>query len=117
MKERVKKLEDSGIAQIAGGVMLGFAAWNLVNTFVSSMLGPLIAVFMGEAHFMLNSFTIRGSEFGYGIFFEALLVVVVVVLLLAVVFTTLGGRIRRSVEPVPSRITRWWFRTEKDEGD
>jgi len=117
MKERGKQLENSGIVQIAGGVALGFAGWNLVSTFVRTILAPLIAVFTGESHFMLNSFTIEGSEFGYGIFFEALLVVVVVVLLLAVVFTALGERIRGSVGGAPSRISQWWFRSEKDEKD
>jgi large conductance mechanosensitive channel len=116
MKERVKQLEDSGIAQIAGGVLLGFAAWNLVDTFVRSLLSPLISVFIGNSIFVLNSFTIDHSDFEYGYFLEAVLAAVVVVFLLAVAFTTLGERIRRSVEHAPSRISRWWFRTEKDEG-
>lgn len=115
MQERVKQLGGSGIAQIAGGVLLGLAAWNLVSTLVRSILAPLIAVFIGQSHFMLNSFTIETSEFEYGYFLEAVLAVVVVVLLLAVAFTTLGERIRGSVGHARSRIGRWWFRTEKDE--
>jgi large-conductance mechanosensitive channel len=116
MKERVKQLEDSGIAQIAGGVALGMAVWNLAGALAGGLLTPLIAVFIGGSPFQFNSFTLWGSEFPYGLVIEALLAVVVVILLLSVVFTTLGEQIRRSVEHAPSRITRWWFRTDKDEG-
>jgi large-conductance mechanosensitive channel len=116
MKERVKQLEDSGIVLIAGGVALGMAVWNLASTLVGGLLTPLIAAFIGESQFQFNSFTLRGSEFPYGLVIESLLAVVVVVLLLAMAFTTLGERIRRSVEHAPSRVARWWFRTEKDEG-
>jgi large-conductance mechanosensitive channel len=115
MKERVKQLENSGIAQIAGGVALGMAVWNLASALVGGLLTPLIAAFIGENPFQFNSFTLRGSEFPYGLIIEAVLAVAVVALLLAVAFTTLGGRIRGSVEHAPSRIARWWFRTEKDE--
>jgi large-conductance mechanosensitive channel len=117
MKERVKQLEGSGIAQIAGGVALGMAVWNLASALAGGLLTPLVAVFIGGSRFQLISFTLWDSEFPYGLVIEALLALIVVVLLLAVAFPTLGDRIRRSVEHAPSRITRWWFRSEKDEGD
>lgn len=115
MKERGKQLEGSGIAVIAGGVALGMAIWNLAGALVSDVITPLIAAFIGESHFQFNTLTFRGSQFPYALFIEALLAVAVVVLLLALAFTTLRGRIRRGVEDAPSRITGWWFRTEKDE--
>jgi len=116
MKERGKQLENSGIVQIAGGVALGMAIWNLAGALVGDLLTPLIAAFIGENQFQFNTFTLRGSQFPYALLIEALLIVVVVVLLLAVVFTALGKRIRGSVGGAPSRISQWWFRSEKDEG-
>lgn len=115
MKERGKQLESSGIAVIAGGVALGMAVWNLARALVEDIVTPLIAAFIGESHFQFNVFTLGGSEFRYGYVIEAVLAVAVVVLLLAVAFTTLGEQLRSGVGGAPSRIARWWFRTEKDE--
>jgi hypothetical protein len=115
MKERGKQLEGSGIAVIAGGVALGMAIWNLAGALVSDVITPLIAAFISESPFQLNTFTFRGSQFPYALFIEDVLAVAVEGHLWAVACTTLGEQLRSGVGRAPSRITGWWFRTEKDE--
>jgi large conductance mechanosensitive channel len=103
MKERTKQLEGNRVTQIAGGVVLGLAVWNVVESFVRFLLAPLISVYIGNSRFQLNSFKIDTSEFEYGYFLESLFVVVAVVLILMVVFPALWGQILGRSSRSPSR--------------
>ena len=51
---------------IAVGVATGIAVFYLVSGVVFDLIGPLIAIFVGNSQFELNSFSIQGSEFRYG---------------------------------------------------
>jgi large conductance mechanosensitive channel len=54
-------------------VVVGTAFTALVNSFVKSIITPLIAAIFGQPDFGGLSFTINGSHFAYGDFFNALL--------------------------------------------
>lgn len=71
MKEQGKQLEVTGIGLIAAGVALGFALWNLLDSFIHYLVCPVIAGFIGNSRFPLNSFTISASEVPYGAFLES----------------------------------------------
>jgi len=95
MKEQAKQVEGSHIVPIAAGVVVGLAAWNLIDGFIRYLFAPLIAAFIGDSAFQLNSFTINSSEFSYGAFLEGVFVAVAVILLLSLAFPALWDRIRR----------------------
>jgi large conductance mechanosensitive channel len=88
-KKLVARNEPTGVA---AGIVVGLAAFYLIQAVVDGLIAPLIAVFIGEPRFELNSFTINGSEFRYGAVIEA---VITVVLALAVTAAVLSVRQRR----------------------
>jgi len=51
-------------------VAVGVGAFYAVQAIVSGLLLPIVAVFIGDPRFELNSFTINGVEFGYGVAIE-----------------------------------------------
>jgi large conductance mechanosensitive channel len=55
---------------VAGGLLLALAAFTLVQAIVGGLITPLISIFIGDSPFAFNSFTINGSEFGYGAVIE-----------------------------------------------
>lgn len=61
----------SKLITVALGLTLALTAWTLIQAVVGELIAPLIAVFIGESHFELNSFTIGESEFRYGQLIEA----------------------------------------------
>lgn len=61
----------SRLITVALGLTLALTAWTLIQAVVGDLIAPLIAVFIGESHFELNSFTIGESEFRYGPLIEA----------------------------------------------
>ena len=89
LKKLVARNEPTGFA---AGIVIGLAAFYLIQTVVDGLIAPLIAVFIGEPRFELNSFTINTSEFRYGAVIEA---AITVVLALAVVAAVLTVRQRR----------------------
>lgn len=71
MLERFRQtLVRQGPLTVAIGVALGLATFYTVSAIVSALIVPLIAAFVGDSHFELNSFSINGSEFRYGIAIE-----------------------------------------------
>jgi large conductance mechanosensitive channel len=88
-KRLVARSEPTGFAV---GIVVGLAAFYLIQAVVDGLIAPLVAVFIGEPHFDLNSFTINGSEFSYGAVIEA---GITVVLALAVAAAVLTVRQRR----------------------
>jgi large conductance mechanosensitive channel len=79
---------------IASGVVLGLVAFELIRSFVQGLLSPLVGVFIGESRLEGASFTIEGSEFGYGFFIEAVLMAAVAGLIAYIVFPGLLGGVR-----------------------
>ncbi|MGN6663281.1 MAG: MscL family protein [Solirubrobacterales bacterium] len=55
-----------GAAAVAVGIAVGLAAFDFLQAVVAGLVTPVIAIFVGDSHFELNSFTIEGSEFSYG---------------------------------------------------
>ncbi len=71
------------LVDLAVAVVVGVAFTALVNALVKDLISPLIAAIVGKRNFDGLYFTIHGSQFGYGSFFNALLSFV---LIAAVVF-------------------------------
>jgi large conductance mechanosensitive channel len=89
LRKLVARNEPTGFA---AGIVIGLAAFYLIQSVVDGLIAPLIAVFIGEPRFELNSFTIHTSEFRYGVVIEA---AITVVLALAIVAAVLTARQRR----------------------
>lgn len=61
------------VVDLAVGVVIGAAFNTVVNSLVKGLITPFIAAFGGQPDFSALSFTINGSRFLYGEFFNALL--------------------------------------------
>ena len=61
------------VVELAVAVVIGAAFGALVTAFVASFITPLIAAIGGKPDFSALAFTINGSKFTYGSFFNALL--------------------------------------------
>src|SRR4051812_50214289 len=61
------------LVDLAVAVVIGAAFGALVTAFVASFVTPLIAAIGGKPDFSSLAFTINGSRFTYGAFFNALL--------------------------------------------
>jgi large conductance mechanosensitive channel len=55
---------------IALGIAVGIATYYMASAIVAGLISPLIAAFIGNSRFELNSFSVSGSEFRYGIVIE-----------------------------------------------
>ena len=96
------------VVELAIAVVIGAAFGALVTAFVSSFVTPLIAAIGGKPDFSALAFTINGSRFTYGVFFNALLSFLIIA---AVVFFLIVRPLnalmehRRTEEPV-AEVTR-----------
>ena len=61
------------VVELAVAVVIGAAFGALVAALVSSFITPLIAAVGGKPDFSALAFTINGSRFTYGVFFNALI--------------------------------------------
>ncbi len=61
------------VVDLAVGVVIGSAFGNVVNAIVKDLITPLIGVIVHVPSFANMKFTIRGSEFMYGEFLNALI--------------------------------------------
>ena len=61
------------VVDLAVAVVLGAAFGAVVTSFVENLLTPIIGAIIGEPDFSGLTFTINGSEFGYGAFINALI--------------------------------------------
>ncbi|HMT05519.1 MAG TPA: large conductance mechanosensitive channel protein MscL [Solirubrobacterales bacterium] len=66
-------ISRGSVIDLAVAVVIGAAFTALVSSMVADLLTPIIAAIFGEPDFSGLSFTIRGSEFTYGNFINALL--------------------------------------------
>jgi len=71
------------LVELAVAFVIGLAFGALVTAFVADLVTPLIAAIFGKRDFSSLYFTINGSKFLYGSFFNALISFVVIA---AVVF-------------------------------
>jgi large conductance mechanosensitive channel len=73
MKGFKQFLLRGNVVDLAIGVVMGAAFGAVVTEFVKDLLTPLIAALVGKPDFSALSFTINGSKFLYGTFFNALI--------------------------------------------
>lgn len=82
MKEQLnefkKFLVRGNVVDLAVGVVIGAAFTAVVNSMVKDLITPLIAAIGGKPDFSNLAFTLNGSKFLYGNFFNALLSFVIV---------------------------------------
>lgn len=106
-------ISRSDVITVAGGLLIALAAFTLIQAAVGYLIAPLIAVFIGDPVFAVNSFTIQGSEFRYGAVIEA---AIAFALILAAVYFVLvapyrhrqgkaGGAERRACPECTSSIS------------
>jgi large conductance mechanosensitive channel len=96
------------VVDLAVAVVIGAAFTAVVNSFVKSLVTPLIAAIGGEPDFSALSFEINNSRFNYGDFFSAVisfLIVAVVIYFLVVVPMNKLMSMRKTEEPV-AEVTR-----------
>jgi large conductance mechanosensitive channel len=73
LKEFREFVLRGNVVELAVAVVIGAAFGAVVTSFVASFITPLIAAIGGKPDFSALSFTINGSKFTYGAFFNALL--------------------------------------------
>jgi large conductance mechanosensitive channel len=93
------------VIDLAVAVVIGAAFGAVVTSMVEDIFTPLIAALGGEQDFSGLKFTINGSEFRYGEFFNAVLsfVTIAAVIFFAVIkpLNALAARRKAGVEPEP----------------
>ena len=79
IKEFKEFLLRGNLLDLAVAVVIGVAFTAVVNSFVNSLITPLIkAIFGGSSQFSGLHFTINGSKFAYGTFLNELLSFVII---------------------------------------
>jgi large conductance mechanosensitive channel len=96
------------VVDLAVGVVIGVAFAAVVTAFVADLLTPLIAAIFGSHDFSGLSFTINGSRFLYGDFFNAAIsfVTIAAAVFFFVVRPVNALVARRKTEPPLDETTR-----------
>jgi large conductance mechanosensitive channel len=91
------------VVDLAVAVVIGTAFTQLVQTFVTAFVSPLISMFVGESGLVDLSFSINSADFLYGAFLQAVITFLTVA---AVIFffvvkpmNFLMARVRHEDEP------------------
>jgi large conductance mechanosensitive channel len=91
------------VFDLAVAVVIGTAFTQLVQTFVTAFISPLISMFVGESGLVDLSFSINSADFLYGAFLQAIITFLTIA---AVIFffvvkpmNYLMSRVRRQDEP------------------
>jgi large conductance mechanosensitive channel len=66
-------ISRGNLVELAVAVVIGTAFAALIKSFVDNMITPIIGALFGQSDFSGLVFTINGSEFGYGLFINALI--------------------------------------------
>ncbi len=121
------------VVDLAVAVVIGASFNSVVQSFVASILTPLIAAIGGKPDFSKYSFTIHGSIFPYGLFLNAVfsfLILAAVVFFFVVrpinLLTELASRSKKTEDPttkkcefclseIPYKATRCAYCTSKIE--
>jgi large conductance mechanosensitive channel len=105
LKEFREFILRGNVVDLAVAVVIGAAFGAIVAAFVADIVTPLIAAIGGKPDFAGLTFTINGSVFRYGHFFNA---IVSFVIIAAVIFffvvkplNALAARRKADVEPEP----------------
>ena len=108
VKEFREFLLRGNLVDLAVAVVIGTAFTALVNAFVKSLITPLIAAIGGDPDFSGLTFTINGSVFRYGEFFNALITfLIVATVLFFFVIKPVGALLARThSEPPVAEATR-----------
>ena len=83
VKEFREFILRGNLVDLAVAVVIGTAFTAVVTAFVTNIVTPIIAAIGGKPDFSDLTFTINGSEFGYGAFINALIAFLIIA---AVVF-------------------------------
>ena len=96
------------VVELAVAVVIGAAFGALVAAFVSTFITPLIAAIGGKPDFSALAFTINGSRFTYGVFFNAVItfLIIAAVIFFFVVRPLNAMMARFKPEPAVDRIVR-----------
>jgi large conductance mechanosensitive channel len=73
IKEFREFILRGNVVDLAVAVVIGAAYTNVVNSLAKGMITPLITAVGGQTDFSALTFTINGSVFRYGAFFNAVL--------------------------------------------
>jgi large conductance mechanosensitive channel len=96
------------LVDMAVGIVIGLAFAAVITAFVGDLITPLIAAIGGNPDFSALSFTINGSHFFYGAFFNALItfIVIAAVIFFFVVKPVNAMMARSKTEPPVDQPTR-----------
>jgi large conductance mechanosensitive channel len=96
------------VVDLAVGVVIGLAFGAVIAAFVADLLTPLIAAIFGSHDFSALTFTINGSVFRYGDFFNAVIafLTVAAAVFFFVVRPVNALMARRKTEPPVDETTR-----------
>ncbi|MEV4252413.1 large conductance mechanosensitive channel protein MscL [Spirillospora sp. NPDC049652] len=123
-----KFLFRGNVVDLAVAVVIGAAFSALVNAFVDSFIGPLLALVGGQPNFNSLGFKINGTLFPYGKFLTAaisfLIIALVVYFLIVMPMAKVLHRLTRKEEAserpcpyclsdIPLRATRCMFCTSE----
>jgi large conductance mechanosensitive channel len=91
------------VVDLAVAVVIGTAFTQLVETFVTAFISPLISMFVGESGLVDLSFSINSADFLYGAFLQAVItfatIAAVVFFLVVKPMNFLMARVRHKHEP------------------
>ncbi|MBJ7459471.1 MAG: large conductance mechanosensitive channel protein MscL [Thermoleophilaceae bacterium] len=73
LREFKEFISRGNLVELAVAVVIGTAFAALIKSFVDNLITPIIAAIFGKPSFADLAFTINGSEFGYGLFINALI--------------------------------------------
>jgi large conductance mechanosensitive channel len=96
------------VVELAIAVVIGAAFGAVVTAFVASFITPLIAAIGGKPDFSSLAFTVNGSRFTYGLFFNALLsfLIIAAVIFFFVIRPLNALMARRKPEPAVDLVVR-----------
>lgn len=102
LKEFREFVLRGNVIDLAVAVVIGAAFGAVISSFVANLLTPLIAAIGGKPDFSALSFSINGSNFGYGAFINAvisfLIISAVIFFLVVKPLNTLFARMKQSDE-------------------
>lgn len=105
LKEFREFVLRGNVVDLAVAVVIGAAFGAVVAAFVADFVTPLIAAIGGKPDFSQLTFTINGSKFFYGHFFNAvisfLIIAAVIFFLVVRPLNALAARRKRGEEPEP----------------
>jgi large conductance mechanosensitive channel len=120
----VKEFRDflmrGNIVDLAVAVIIGGAFAAVVTSLADNIIMPIIGIFGGSPDFSANTFTINGSEFGWGAFVTALIAFLIIAasvfFIVVKPMNALMARVKRGEAPAPDQVLppTWEYRTAAD---